>query len=183
MKFLNTIIDGVYIIDPDVHVDSRGHFYESFNQAEFESAIGNIHFVQDNESYSHHGVIRGLHYQRPPYTQAKLARCVRGKILDVAVDLRRKSKTYGTYVAVELSEVNHRQLFIPKGCAHGFSVLSESAIFQYKCDEYYHPEAEIGFAWDDKQVNVNWQVDMCDVVLADKDKSRMLFRELPLDFV
>ena len=144
MKITATKIEGVFILEPKVFKDARGYFFESFSKKEFEKEIGKIDFVQDNESCSSKGVIRGMHFQRPPFSQAKLVRCVVGKVLDVAIDLRKESPTYGEYVAVELSEDNHLQFFIPKGFAHGFEVLSDTAIFQYKCDEYYHPEAEGG---------------------------------------
>ena len=146
MEVIKTSIDGVVIIEPRIFRDERGYFFESFSQREFDEKVGHIDFVQDNESMSVYGVMRGLHFQRPPYAQSKLVRCVRGKVLDVAVDIRAGSPTYGKYVAVELSEENHRQIFIPKGFAHGFSVLSDEAVFQYKCDNFYHPESEIGRA-------------------------------------
>ena len=139
MEVIKTSIDGVVIIEPRIFRDERGYFFESFSQREFDEKVGHIDFVQDNESMSVYGVMRGLHFQRPPYAQSKLVRCVRGKVLDVAVDIRVGSDTYGQYVAVELSEENHRQFFIPKGFAHGFSVLSKEAVFQYKCDNFYHP--------------------------------------------
>ena len=140
MKIIETEIDGVFIIKPTIFEDSRGYFFESYSQKQFEEKIGKINFVQDNESKSSYGVVRGLHFQHPPYAQSKLVRCVKGDVLDVAVDLRLGSPTFGKYVAVELTEDNHLQLFIPKGFAHGFSVLSDVAVFQYKCDEFYHPE-------------------------------------------
>lgn len=142
MDVIKTNINGVYIIEPRIFEDSRGYFFESYNDLEFVDKVGFVDFVQDNESKSSYGVMRGLHFQKPPYTQAKLVRCVRGAVLDVAVDLRKDSPTYGNHVAVELTEDNHRQLFIPKGFAHGFSVLSDIAIFQYKCDNFYHPECD-----------------------------------------
>lgn len=138
MEVIETEIEGVVIIEPRIFKDARGYFFESFSQREFEEKVGHVEFVQDNESMSSYGVMRGLHFQRPPYTQAKLVRCVRGKVLDVAVDIRKGSPTFGKHVAVELTEDNHRQFFIPKGFAHGFAVLSETAAFQYKCDEFYH---------------------------------------------
>ena len=142
MNVITTKIDGVVIIEPRVFEDARGYFFESFSQREFVEKVSPVDFVQDNESKSSFGVIRGLHFQRPPYTQSKLVRCVKGAVLDVAVDIRKESPTYGQHVAVELTEDNHRQLFIPKGFAHGFAVLSDIAVFQYKCDEFYHPESE-----------------------------------------
>ena len=177
MNIVETEIKGVYIIEPKVFGDSRGYFFESFSQREFESVIGPVTFVQDNQSKSSYGVIRGLHFQKPPHAQAKLVRVVKGKVLDVAVDLRKDSPTFGKYMAVELSDENHRQVFIPKGFAHGFSVLSEEAVFQYKCDEYYAPESEAAIAWDDKDLNIDWKVPADDVVLSPKDKCHPTFNE------
>ena len=142
MKVTKTDIEGVLIIEPRLFNDARGYFFESYNRKNYEEAGITADFVQDNESCSTRGVMRGLHFQRPPYAQAKLVRCVKGKVLDVAVDIRKGSPTYGQHVAVELSEENHRQFFIPRGFAHGFAVLSDTAVFQYKCDNYYHPEAD-----------------------------------------
>ena len=158
MEVIKTSIDGVVIIEPRIFRDERGYFFESFSQREFDEKVGHIDFVQDNESMSVYGVMRGLHFQRPPYAQSKLVRCVRGKVLDVAVDIRAGSPTYGKYVAVELSEENHRQLFIPKGFAHGFSVLSDEAVFQYKCDNFYHPEADGGISILDDSIGIDWQI-------------------------
>lgn len=171
MNIIETEIKGVYIIEPKIFGDNRGYFFESFSQREFESVIGPVTFVQDNQSRSSYGVVRGLHFQRPPHAQAKLVRVVKGKVLDVAVDLRNDSPTFGKYVAVELSDENHRQVFIPKGFAHGFSVLSEEAVFQYKCDEYYAPESEAAIAWDDQDLNIDWKVPAEDVVLSAKDRN------------
>ena len=171
MNIIETEIKGVYIIEPNVFGDNRGYFFESFSQREFESVIGPVTFVQDNQSRSSYGVVRGLHFQRPPHAQAKLVRVVKGKVLDVAVDLRKDSPTFGKYVAVELSDENHRQVFIPKGFAHGFSVLSQEAVFQYKCDEYYAPESEAAIAWDDQDLNIDWKVPAEDVVLSAKDRN------------
>lgn len=171
MNIVETEIKGVFIIEPKVFGDNRGYFFESFSQREFESVIGPVTFVQDNQSKSSYGVVRGLHFQRPPHAQAKLVRVVKGKVLDVAVDLRNDSPTFGKYVAVELSDENHRQVFIPKGFAHGFSVLSEEAVFQYKCDEYYAPESEAAIAWDDQDLNIDWKVPAEDVVLSAKDRN------------
>ena len=170
MKAIATDIAGVYIIQPKVFKDSRGYFFESFSKRDFEKEIGKVDFVQDNESCSSKGVIRGLHFQKPPFSQAKLVRCVVGKVLDVAVDLRKDSPTYGKHVAVELSEDNHLQFFIPKGFAHGFEVLSDVAIFQYKCDEYYHPEAEGGLYAFDPELNIGWTTPIDDAIFSDKDK-------------
>ena len=177
MNIIETEIKGVYIIEPKVFGDSRGYFFESFSQREFESVIGPVTFVQDNQSKSSYGVIRGLHFQKPPHAQAKLVRVVKGKVLDVAVDLRKDSPTFGKYMAVELSDENHRQVFIPKGFAHGFSVLSEEAVFQYKCDEYYAPESESAIAWDDQDLNIDWKVPAEDVVLSQKDRNHPTFNE------
>ena len=170
MEFIPTKIEGVYILEPRVFNDSRGYFFESYSKREFDKAIGEVNFVQDNESCSSKGVIRGLHFQKPPYSQAKLVRCIVGKVLDVAVDLRKDSPTYGEYMAVELSEENHRQFFIPKGFAHGFEVLSDVAVFQYKCDEYYHPEVEGGIDAFDKELGIEWQTKFEDAIVSEKDK-------------
>ena len=174
MEVLTTSISGVYIIEPKVFKDSRGYFFESFSQREFDEKISallgqEIRFVQDNESMSSYGVMRGLHFQRPPFTQSKLVRCVRGSVLDVAVDLRRGSPTYGQHVAVELTEENHRQFFIPKGFAHGFAVLSETAVFQYKCDEFYHPEADGGISILDESLGIDWRIPAEKAILSEKD--------------
>ena len=174
MEVLTTSISGVYIIEPKVFKDSRGYFFESFSQREFDEKISallgqEIRFVQDNESMSGYGVMRGLHFQRPPFTQSKLVRCVRGSVLDVAVDLRRGSPTYGQHVAVELTEENHRQFFIPKGFAHGFAVLSETAVFQYKCDEFYHPEADGGISILDESLGIDWRIPAEKAILSEKD--------------
>lgn len=170
MKVINTDIEGVVIIEPEVFGDSRGYFMESFSEREFHKNVAPVRFVQDNESCSRYGVVRGLHYQREPYAQSKLVRCVVGRVLDVAVDIREGSPTYGKHVAVELSDENHRQLFIPKGFAHGFAVLSPKAIFAYKCDEFYHPEAEAGIAWNDPKIGIDWRLPEGDIILSDKDK-------------
>lgn len=171
MNVIATALEGVYILEPKLFGDSRGYFFESFNARDFAAATGlDVHFVQDNESRSHYGVLRGLHFQRPPYSQAKLVRVVQGRVFDVAVDLREGSPTFGRFAGCELSEENHRQLFIPKGMAHGFAVLSPDAVFQYKCDEYYHPEAEGGIAWDDQDIAIPWPLPPEDVELSAKDK-------------
>ena len=177
MNIVETEIKGVFIIEPKVFGDNRGYFFESFSQREFESVIGPVTFVQDNQSKSSYGVVRGLHFQKPPHAQAKLVRVVKGKVLDVAVDLREDSPTFGKYMAVELSDENHRQVFIPKGFAHGFSVLSEEAVFQYKCDEYYAPESEAAIAWDDQDLNIDWKVPTEDVVLSAKDRNHPTLKE------
>ena len=172
MTVLETSIDGLLIIEPRVFEDSRGYFFESWSQREFDRLIGHIDFVQDNESRSSYGVVRGLHFQKPPFTQAKLVRCTRGRVLDVAVDLRKGSPTFLQHVAVELSEENRRQFFIPKGFAHGFSVLSETAVFQYKCDEFYHPEADSGIQLLDPRLGIDWMVPEEDMILSEKDRLR-----------
>lgn len=169
MEVVKTKIEGLVILRPKVFTDSRGYFFESFSKREFESVVGKVDFVQDNESCSSKGVIRGLHFQKPPYSQAKLVRCVVGKVRDVAVDLRKDSSTYGEFVAVELSEENHLQFFIPKGFAHGFEVLSEVAIFQYKCDDYYHPEVEGGLHPFDPDIAVDWLTSSQEAIISDKD--------------
>lgn len=179
MRVLKTDIEGVLIVEPTVHGDQRGYFMESFSERDFEAATGlNVRFVQDNESRSRRGVLRGLHFQREPYAQAKLVRVVQGRVLDVAVDIRPGSATFGRYVAVELSAENHRQLFIPKGFAHGYVVLEEDTVFQYKCDEYYHPESEDGIAWNDPQIGIEWGVEESEIILSEKDRNRKLLKEL-----
>ena len=170
MKIIKTNIPDVLIIEPSVFGDERGYFYESFNRDQFQKETGIVlDFVQDNESRSKYGVVRGLHFQKDIFAQAKLVHVSRGRILDVAVDIRPDSPTYGNYVATELSDINHRQLFIPRGFAHGFSVLSEEAIFQYKCDNYYAPHAEGGIAWDDPDIGIDWGLPAEDVLLSAKD--------------
>ena len=169
MRVIETDIEGVVIIEPEVFGDSRGYFMESFSQRAFDREVASVRFVQDNRSYSRYGVVRGLHYQKEPYSQSKLVSCVVGRVLDVAVDIREDSPTYGKYVAVELSAENRRQLFIPKGFAHGFAVLSEEALFEYKCDEFYHPEAECGIAWDDPTIGIDWRLPKEDIILSPKD--------------
>ena len=171
MKVQQTNIEGVYIVEPVLHGDERGYFMESFSERDFEAQTGlKVRFVQDNESCSRKGVLRGLHFQKEPYAQAKLVRVVRGKVLDVAVDIRPESPTYGKYVATELSGENHRQMFIPKGFAHGYVVLEDDTVFQYKCDEYYHPEAEGGIAWNDPQIAIDWGVAESELIFSEKDK-------------
>ena len=170
-------IEGLCVITPAVHGDNRGYFMETYSQRDMQEAGIDITFVQDNQSKSSYGVVRGLHFQRPPHAQAKLVRVVKGKVLDVAVDLRKDSPTFGKYMAVELSDENHRQVFIPKGFAHGFSVLSEEAVFQYKCDEYYAPESEAAIAWDDQDLNIDWKVPAEAVVLSAKDRNHPTLKE------
>lgn len=169
MEIIKTAIDGLLIIKPKVFKDARGYFFESFSQREFEKKVRQINFVQDNESMSCYGVIRGLHFQRPPYTQSKLVRCVKGKVLDVAVDIRKGSPTYGQHVAVELSEDNHLQFFVPRGFAHGFAVLSDTAVFQYKCDNFYAPQADGGMSIMDAALGIDWQIPLESAILSDKD--------------
>ena len=172
MKLNETGISGLMVIEPDVFGDSRGYFMESFSLRKFRELTGlDIDFVQDNESKSSYGVVRGLHFQRPPHAQSKLVRVVQGRVLDVAVDLREGSPTYGKHYAIELSGENHLQMFIPKGFAHGFAVLSDEAVFQYKCDEYYAPESEGAVAWDDPDLAIDWMLPKEDIRLSDKDKS------------
>ena len=182
MEVIKTDIDGVYIIEPKIFEDSRGYFFESYNDLEFINKVGFVDFVQDNESKSSYGVMRGLHFQKPPYTQAKLVRCVRGAVLDVAVDLRKDSPTYGKHAAVELTEDNHRQLFIPKGFAHGFSVLSDIAIFQYKCDNFYHPELDGGINILDESLGIDWKIPKDKVILSDKDTKHPLLKDFETPF-
>ena len=183
MEVIKTDIDGVVIIEPKVFGDARGYFFESFSHREFEEKVGIVNFVQDNESKSCYGVLRGLHFQMPPFAQAKLVRCVRGRVLDIAVDIRKGSPTYGKHVACELSEDNHRMFFIPRGFAHGFSVLSETAIFQYKCDNYYAPQSEGALQWNDKDLNINWLISEKQVILSEKDKHHTLFKDFESPFV
>ena len=178
MEVINTSIEGVYIVEPKVFGDARGYFFESFSEKDFKEKVGDIHFVQDNESMSRYGVMRGLHFQCPPYAQSKLVRCAKGRVLDVAVDMRPDSPTFGRHVAVELTEDNHRQVFIPKGFAHGFSVLSEEAVFQYKCDAYYAPQSEGGVAWDDPDLAIDWKIPKEDAVLSGKDERHPRLRDI-----
>ena len=182
MEVIKTAIEGLVIIEPKVFGDARGYFFESFSQREFEEKVRKINFVQDNESMSSYGVMRGLHFQAPPFTQSKLVRCVKGKVLDVAVDIRKGSPTYGQHVAVELSEDNHRQFFVPRGFAHGFAVLSETAIFQYKCDNFYAPQAEGALAWDDPDVAIDWGVPADSVILSEKDSRHPKLKDLDSPF-
>ena len=183
MNIIHTDIEGVLIVEPKVFGDARGYFFESFNARDFESATGMaVSFVQDNESRSHFGVVRGLHFQRPPHSQAKLVRVVEGEVMDVAVDLRRGSPTYGKHVCAVLSASNHRQFFLPKGIAHGFAVLSPSAVFQYKCDDYYHPETEGGIAWNDPALGIGWPLAEADVQLSEKDLHHPLLNQFDSPF-
>ena len=178
MNVIETAIPGVVIIEPRVFEDARGYFFESFNQREFEEKVGPICFVQDNESKSSYGVVRGLHFQKGEHAQSKLVRVVKGAVLDVAVDIRKGSPTFGKWVSVELTEDNHRQFFIPRGFAHGFSVLSEMAVFQYKCDNFYAPQSEGAIAWDDPDLNIDWRIPADKIILSAKDSKHPLLREL-----
>ena len=186
MDVIKTAIEGLLIIEPKIFGDNRGYFYESFSQREFDEKVApilghKINFVQDNESMSSCGVMRGLHFQRPPYTQSKIVRCVKGSVLDVAVDIRKGSPTYGQHVAVELTEENHRQFFISKGFAHGFAVLSETAIFQYKCDEFYHPEADGGISILDDSLGIDWRI-ADKAILSEKDTTHPLLKDFDSPF-
>ncbi len=182
MNVLPTTISDVKIIEPRVFEDARGYFFEFFSQKLFNEQVSDIVFVQDNESRSTYGVLRGLHFQKPPVAQAKLVRVVEGAVLDVAVDIRRGSPTYGQQVSVELSAENKRQLFIPQGFAHGFVVLTPTVVFQYKCDNYYSPAHEGGIAWNDQDLNIDWKVPMEDIVLSEKDRNNIAFKEFTSEF-
>lgn len=182
MEIIKTLIEGVVIIEPRLFKDDRGYFFESFNQREFEEKVCKTTFVQDNESKSSYGVIRGLHFQKPPFAQSKLVRVVKGAVLDVAVDIRKESPTFGRHVAVELTEENHRQFFIPRGFAHGFSVLSEEVVFQYKCDNFYAPECEGALAWDDPELGIDWRIPMDKAILSEKDRKHPILKELNFTF-
>ena len=182
MEIIKTNIEGVVIIEPRLFRDSRGYFFESFSKREFEEKVGPVDFVQDNESMSSYGVMRGLHFQRPPFAQSKLVRCGKGAVLDVAVDIRKGSPTYGQHVAVELTEENHRQFFIPRGFAHGFAVLSETAVFQYKCDNFYHPEADGGISILDSSLGIDWRIPTDQAILSEKDTKHPLLKEFDSPF-
>ena len=182
MEVIKTDIEGVVIIRPRIFEDSRGYFFESYSKREFDRLVGEVDFVQDNESRSTYGVLRGLHFQNPPYAQSKLVRVIRGRVLDVAVDIRRDSPTYGKSVACELTADNHLMFFIPKGFAHGFVVLSEDAIFQYKCDNFYHPESEGAIAWNDPDLAIDWRIPLDDIILSTKDQHHPRLREIETSF-
>ena len=182
MEVIKTALDGVVVIEPRLFEDARGYFFESFSQREFDEKVGKVVFVQDNESKSSYAVMRGLHFQRPPFTQSKLVRCVKGSVLDVAVDIRKGSPTYGQHVAVELTEENHRQIFISKGFAHGFAVLSETAVFQYKCDEFYHPEADGGISILDDSLGIDWRIPMEQAILSEQDTKHNLLKDFDSPF-
>lgn len=178
MKITKTTIEGVVIIEPRIFADTRGYFFESFSQREFFTRVEETRFVQDNESRSTYGVLRGLHFQRPPYAQAKLVRVVKGRILDVAVDIRKDSPTFGKYVSTELSDENKFQLYIPRGFAHGFVVLANDSIVQYKCDNYYHPETEGAILWNDPDLNIDWRLSESDIILSEKDKENPMLKDI-----
>lgn len=184
MEVIKTNIEGVVIIEPKVFNDARGYFFESFSQREFEEKVRKINFVQDNESMSSYGVMRGLHFQRPPFAQSKLVRCVKGRVLDVAVDIRKGSPTYGQHVAVELTEDNHRQFFLPRGFAHGFVVLSETAVFQYKCDNFYAPQADGGISIKDASLGIDWLIPTENAILSEKDINHLCLKDFdsPFDY-
>lgn len=187
IEIIKTDIEGVLIIEPKVFGDARGYFFESFSQRDFDEKVvpilgHKVNFVQDNESMSSYGVMRGLHFQRPPYTQSKLVRCVKGAVLDVAVDIRKGSPAYGQHVAVELTENNHRQFFVPRGFAHGFAVLSGTAVFQYKCDEFYHPEADGGISIVDKSLGIDWRIPTEKALLSEKDIKHACLKDFDSPF-
>ena len=182
MRIIKTKIKDLIILEPEIFGDSRGYFIESYNQKKFEDIVGKVLFVQDNESKSTKGVLRGLHFQKPPFDQAKLVRCIAGKVLDVAVDLRKRSKTYGQHIVVELSSENKRQLFVPSGFAHGFLVLSDNAIFSYKVDNVYAPDYDSGIRWNDSKLNIKWGVDDSDILVSDKDSNLPFFSDFKSPF-
>ena len=184
MEIIKTEIDGVVIVEPRIFRDARGYFFESYSERDFFSKVREVHFVQDNESKSSYGVLRGLHFQKSPYAQSKLVRVIRGAVLDVAVDIRKGSPTYGKHVAVELTEDNHRQFFIPRGFAHGFSVLTDEVVFQYKCDNFYAPQSEGAIACDDPDLGIDWRIPSDRVLLSDKDRSHPRLRDIdsPFDY-
>lgn len=184
MEVIETSLPDVVILEPRIFTDARGYFFESYSKREFDRLVRPVNFVQDNESSSTYGVIRGLHFQRPPFAQSKLVRCVRGAVLDVAVDIRKGSPTYGRHVAVELTEENHRQCFIPRGFAHGFAVLSETAVFQYKCDNYYAPQADSGISIKDTSLGIDWRIDPAKAILSEKDMRHALLADFdsPFDY-
>lgn len=182
MNIIQTALDGVVIIEPRIFEDSRGYFFESYSERDFNAQVREIKFVQDNESKSSYGVMRGLHFQRPPFTQSKLVRCVRGAVLDVAVDIRKGSPTYGQHVAVELTEDNHRQFFVPRGFAHGFSVLSDVAVFQYKCDNFYAPQSDGGISILDDSLGIDWRIPTDKAILSEKDTRHPLLKDFDSPF-
>ena len=177
MNYIETEIQGVYVLEPRVFQDARGYFVETWNQEDFDKHVGKVTFIQDNESKSSYGVLRGLHYQKGDFSQAKLVRVIKGKVLDVAVDIRKSSPTFGKYVLAELSEENKRQLFIPRGFAHGFLVLSDEAVFTYKVDNVYAPQAEAGIKWNDEDIAIEWPIDSKDLILSEKDTRALSLKE------
>lgn len=183
MNFIETKIPGVYIIEPKIFGDNRGYFYESYSQREFDEHIRPIQFVQDNQSKSVKNVVRGLHYQKLPYAQSKLVRCPKGKVMDIAVDIRKYSPTYRQFVMVELSEDNHRQLFIPQGFAHGFITLSDEAILQYKCDNFYNKDADAGISILDESLGLNISEYVTELIMSEKDMNQPLLDDNKLDFI
>ena len=182
MEVIKTELEGVVILEPRLFKDDRGYFFESFSQREFDEKVRPVKFVQDNDSKSVYGVLRGLHFQKPPFAQSKLVRVIQGAVLDVAVDIRVGSPTYGKHVAVELTAENHRQLFIPRGFAHGFSVLTDEVVFQYKCDNFYAPQSEGAIAWNDPALGIDWRIPEASVILSEKDKHHPLLKDLPETF-
>ncbi len=182
MEVIKTNFDGVVIIEPHVFGDDRGYFYESFSQREFEEKVCRTTFTQDNQSFSKYGVLRGLHFQKPPFAQSKLVHITKGKVIDIVVDIRKGSPTYGKYIAIELTEDNHRQLFISRGYAHGFVVLSDEAICQYKCDNYYSKESEGAIMWNDPDLDIDWGIIEADAILSDKDKRNSLLKDFDSPF-
>lgn len=182
MEVIKTELEGVVILEPRLFKDDRGYFFESFSLREFDEKVRPVKFVQDNESKSVYGVLRGLHFQKPPFAQSKLVRVIQGAVLDVAVDIRVGSPTYGKHVAVELTADNHRQLFIPRGFAHGFSVLTDEVVFQYKCDNFYAPQSEGAIAWNDPALGIDWRIPEASVILSEKDKHHPLLKDLPETF-
>jgi dTDP-4-dehydrorhamnose 3,5-epimerase len=182
MNLIKTMIDGLFVLQPTIFKDHRGCFMESYHKKSINNIVGDINFVQDNESESSRGVLRGLHFQNPPYVQAKLVRCLKGRVLDVALDLRKDSKTYGCFKTTLLSEENKNQLFIPKGFAHGFVVLSETAIFSYKVDNYYNPESESGIIWDDHDLNIDWKINKAEIIVSEKDTKLSTFNNFVSPF-
>ena len=182
MEVIKTELEGVVILEPRLFKDDRGYFFESFSQREFDEKVRPVKFVQDNESKSVYGVLRGLHFQKPPFAQSKLVRVIQGAVLDVAVDIRVGSPTYGKHVAVGLTAENHRQLFIPRGFAHGFSVLTDEVVFQYKCDNFYAPQSEGAIAWNDPALGIDWRIPEASVILSEKDKHHPLLKDLPETF-
>lgn len=182
MEVIKTAIDGVVIIEPRVFGDHRGYFFESFSERDFNSQVREVRFVQDNESKSCYGVLRGLHFQKPPYAQSKLVRVVKGAVLDVAVDIRKGSPTFGQHVAVELTEDNHRQFFVPRGFAHGFVVLTDEVVFQYKCDNFYAPQADAGIQLLDESLGIDWRIPIAEAILSEKDLKQPLLKDATPDF-